>query len=55
VVRLAVRVKRRVEERFGVALQPEPTFVGFGADPDVEYLRGNMTPSSPSGDVDTAD
>jgi UDP-N-acetylmuramate dehydrogenase len=40
IVRLAVRVKRGVEERFGVALQPEPVFVGFGSDSDVEYLRG---------------
>lgn len=46
VVRLAVRVKRGVEERFGVALQPEPVFVGFGSDPDVEYLCTH---------VDTAD
>jgi UDP-N-acetylmuramate dehydrogenase len=39
VVALAVRVKREVIRRFGVPLQPEPVFVGFGADADVEFLR----------------
>jgi hypothetical protein len=29
-----------VMTRFGVALRPEPVFVGFSHDPDVEYLRG---------------
>jgi UDP-N-acetylmuramate dehydrogenase len=38
VVRLAVRIKRRVLERFGVALRPEPVFVGFRPAGDVEYL-----------------
>jgi len=40
VVRLASRIKRTVMEKFGVALRPEPVFVGFGDDPDVSYLRG---------------
>jgi UDP-N-acetylmuramate dehydrogenase len=39
VLRLAARIKRQVAERFGVALRPEPVFVGFDGDPDVEYLR----------------
>jgi UDP-N-acetylmuramate dehydrogenase len=40
VIRLACRIKRDVMTRFGVALRPEPVFVGFSHDPDVEYLRG---------------
>ena len=40
VVSLAVRIKRQVAERFGIALRTEPIFVGFGDDPDVAYLRG---------------
>ena len=39
VVRLAVSIKRRIAERFGVWLLAEPVFLGFGADADVEYLR----------------
>jgi UDP-N-acetylmuramate dehydrogenase len=38
VLRLAGAVKRGVAERFGVWLRPEPIFVGFDADPNVEYL-----------------
>ena len=38
VLRLAARIKRQVGERFGVSLSPEPVFVGFDRDPDVEYL-----------------
>jgi UDP-N-acetylmuramate dehydrogenase len=38
VLRLASAVKRGVAERFGVWLRPEPIFVGFDADPDVEFL-----------------
>ena len=41
VVRLAVRIKRQVLDRFGVALRPEPVFAGFERDPDVEYLTSN--------------
>lgn len=40
VIRLARRIKRAVLDRFGIALRPEPIFVGFNNDPDVEYLRG---------------
>jgi UDP-N-acetylmuramate dehydrogenase len=40
VVGLAIRIKRGVDERFGVSLRPEPVFVGFGGDPDVRYLQG---------------
>lgn len=39
VLRLATRIKRQVGDRFGVWLRPEPVFVGFVADPDVEYLQ----------------
>jgi UDP-N-acetylmuramate dehydrogenase len=38
VVALAVRIKRQVADRFGIALRTEPVFVGFGDDPDVAYL-----------------
>ena len=40
VLRLARRIKQHVGDRFGVWLVPEPIFVGFNDDPDVEYLRG---------------
>jgi UDP-N-acetylenolpyruvoylglucosamine reductase len=40
VVGLAVRIKRGVAERFGVALVPEPQFLGFNGDADVAYLLG---------------
>jgi UDP-N-acetylmuramate dehydrogenase len=39
VLRLARRIKAQVADRFGVWLVPEPIFVGFNHDPDVEYLR----------------
>ena len=39
VLRLAARIKRAVLDRFGVALRPEPIFVGFGADAELEFLR----------------
>jgi UDP-N-acetylmuramate dehydrogenase len=38
VVRLATHIKHEVATRFGVSLRPEPIFVGFGEDPDVDYL-----------------
>jgi UDP-N-acetylmuramate dehydrogenase len=38
VVRLARAVKQGVGDRFGVWLRPEPIFVGFDADPDVQFL-----------------
>jgi UDP-N-acetylmuramate dehydrogenase len=40
VLRLAARIKRRVSDRFGVPLRPEPVFAGFDGDADVDYLRG---------------
>ena len=39
VLDLAVRIKRRVVERFGIWLRPEPVFVGFTDNPDVAYLK----------------
>jgi UDP-N-acetylmuramate dehydrogenase len=39
VLRLAVRIKQGVADRFGVFLRPEPIFVGFRDDPEVSYLR----------------
>ena len=38
VVRLARRIKGAVADRFGVALRPEPVFVGFAGHADIEYL-----------------
>jgi UDP-N-acetylmuramate dehydrogenase len=40
VVRFALAIKQRVLDRFGVRLRPEPVFLGFDGDPDVEELRG---------------
>ena len=40
IVRFARRIKNAVLDRFGIVLRPEPMFVGFTDDPDVEYLRG---------------
>jgi UDP-N-acetylmuramate dehydrogenase len=42
VVELAAEIKRRVADRFGICLTPEPAFVGFGDDPDVVYLREQL-------------
>ena len=40
VVRLAGRIKRGVEDRFGVRLRPEPLFVGFQpGDTEMGYLK----------------
>jgi UDP-N-acetylenolpyruvoylglucosamine reductase len=39
VLRLAIRIKRAVLERFGVWLRPEPVFMGFEADADVVFLQ----------------
>lgn len=39
VLRLATTIKRAVLDRFGVAIRPEPMFVGFGDDPDVRFLQ----------------
>jgi UDP-N-acetylmuramate dehydrogenase len=38
VLRLARTVKQGVGDRFGVWLRPEPIFVGFDDDPDVDFL-----------------
>ena len=38
VLRLATAVKRGVADRFGVWLRPEPVFVGFHLNADVEFL-----------------
>jgi len=39
VLNLAVEIKRRVVDRFGIRLYPEPVFVGFADDdPGVSYL-----------------
>ena len=38
VLEFAGRIKRGVIDRFGVALRPEPAFVGFSNDPDVGFL-----------------
>jgi UDP-N-acetylmuramate dehydrogenase len=38
VLRLARSVKQGVGDRFGVWLRPEPIFVGFDGDPNVEFL-----------------
>jgi UDP-N-acetylmuramate dehydrogenase len=38
VLRLATSIKRRVMDLFGVALRPEPVFVGFDGNELVEYL-----------------
>lgn len=46
VLRLAVRIKRGVADRFGVLLRPEPIFVGFGDDPGVTYLRSEGVQAS---------
>ena len=40
VIRLACHIKHEVLNRFGVALHPEPVFVGFRDDSDVDFLRG---------------
>ena len=40
VIHLARRIKSTVRDRFGIALRPEPVFVGIDDDPDVTDLRG---------------
>lgn len=39
VLELAARIKRQVGERFGIWLRPEPVFVGFHENREVEYLQ----------------
>jgi UDP-N-acetylmuramate dehydrogenase len=38
VLRFASRVKRGVLDRFGISLRPEPVFVGFGRDQELDFL-----------------
>ena len=42
VVRFAAGVKRRVLDRFGVWLRPEPVFLGFADDPAVTFLQKTL-------------
>ena len=39
VLRFALRIKRGVLDRFGISLRPEPVFVGFGRDHDLDFLQ----------------
>lgn len=39
VLRFAARIKRGVFDHFGISLRPEPVFVGFGRDHDLEFLQ----------------
>lgn len=39
VLRFAARIKRGVVDRFGISLRPEPVFVGFGRDHDLDFLQ----------------
>ena len=39
VLRFAARIKRAVLDRFGISLRPEPVFVGFGRDHDLDFLK----------------
>ncbi len=39
VLRLAARIKQGVVDRFDVWLRPEPVFVGFGRDADLDFLQ----------------
>ena len=39
ILALAGAIKRRVIDRFGIALTAEPAFVGFEDDPDVAFLK----------------
>jgi len=43
VLQFAARIKRAVADRFGVSLRPEPVFVGFSDDPDVDFLNHEST------------
>jgi UDP-N-acetylmuramate dehydrogenase len=39
VLRFATQIKRGVLDRFGISLRPEPVFVGFGRDHDLDFLK----------------
>ncbi len=41
VVALAVGIKRRVLDQFGVSLRPEPRFLGFDEDERMTFLQGD--------------
>lgn len=42
VLELAVEIKQRVADRFGIGLKPEPAFIGFADDPAVAYLQKDI-------------
>ena len=44
VLRFAARIKRGVLDRFGISLRPEPVFVGFGRNHDLEFLTDVQSP-----------
>jgi UDP-N-acetylmuramate dehydrogenase len=44
VLRFATRIKRGVLDRFGISLRPEPVFVGFGRNHDLEFLTDVQSP-----------
>ncbi|HET9195267.1 MAG TPA: UDP-N-acetylmuramate dehydrogenase [Vicinamibacterales bacterium] len=44
VLRFAARIKRGVVDRFGISLRPEPVFVGFGHNHDLEFLTHVQSP-----------
>ena len=39
VLRFAARIKRGVLDRFGITLRPEPIFVGFEHNHDLDFLH----------------
>ena len=39
IVRLAADIKRAVIDRFGIWLRPEPIFIGFTGNDDVDFLQ----------------
>jgi UDP-N-acetylmuramate dehydrogenase len=39
VLRFAARIKRGVLDRFAISLRPEPVFVGFGRNHDIDFLK----------------
>jgi UDP-N-acetylmuramate dehydrogenase len=44
VLRFAARIKRGVLDRFGISLRPEPVFVGFSRNHDLEFLTDVQSP-----------
>lgn len=49
VVALACEVKRAVWRTFGIALVPEPVFVGFASTPDLQFLLSHRPASEDGG------